>query len=129
VVERKTKKTKTCPINKTAAEVLQNFLDERPSTATSGEPLFVSRKGNSRRSISRQHAHQRLNAAAREVGLPNIGTHSLRKTFGYHVFKRSGGNLALVQKLLNHGNAAETLRYIGIEQEDIDKAYLELNLG
>jgi integrase len=63
------------------------------------------------------------------VGLENIGTHSLRKTFGYHVYQKTGGNLGLVQKLLNHSSGADTLRYIGIDREEMDNTYLELNLG
>ena len=43
------------------------------------------------------------------------------------MYKRTG-NLALVQKLLNHSSSGDTLRYIGIDQEDMDEAYLKLNL-
>jgi integrase len=52
----------------------------------------------------------------------------MRKTFGYHVYQQSKKNLGLVQKLLNHGSSAVTLRYIGIEEEDMDEAYVKLNL-
>jgi integrase len=78
--------------------------------------------------MSRVRFWQILNAAAGKIGLGHIGTHTLRKTFGYHVFVRSKGNLALVQKLLNHSSSAETLRYIGLTQEELNNAYLELNL-
>jgi hypothetical protein len=33
-----------------------------------------------------------------------------------------------VQKLLNHSSSADTLRYIGIDREQMDNTYLELNL-
>ena len=69
-----------------------------------------------------------MNRAGKAAGLECIGTHTLRKTFGYHVYKKSGGNLGLVQKLLNHSNSGDTLRYIGIDKEDMDSAYLQLNL-
>jgi integrase len=69
-----------------------------------------------------------LSAAGEAVGLERVGTHSLRKTFGYHVYKRTGGNLGLVQKLLNHSSSADTLRYIGIDREQMDNTYLDLNL-
>jgi integrase len=52
----------------------------------------------------------------------------MRKTFGYHMYKRSGRDIALVQELLNHGSPRQTLRYIGISQEEKDEAYLDLNL-
>jgi site-specific recombinase XerD len=92
-------------------------------------PLFLSRENqNGSQAITRQRAHQLLAKTGRVVGLNNIGTHSLRKTFGYHIFKRSGGNLALVQKLLNHSSSGDTVRYIGIDREQMDSSYLELNL-
>ena len=58
----------------------------------------------------------------------NIASHSLRKTFGYFMYKNTN-NLAMVQKELNHSSQAVTLRYIGIEEEMIDNAVMELNLG
>lgn len=87
--------------------------------------LFPSIK--TKKALTRVQAYRILNGAAREVGLEKIGTHTLRKTFWYHMYKRTG-NLALVQKLLNHSSSGDTLRYIGIEQEDMDEAYLRLNL-
>ena len=64
-----------------------------------------------------------LNKAAKiaEINI-HIGTHSLRKTFGYHHYKKFG-NLPLLQKILNHSSSAVTLRYIGLEQEIIDESY------
>nr|WP_244933747.1 hypothetical protein [Neobacillus mesonae] len=46
-----------------------------------------------------------------------IGTHLL-KTFGYFVDKQ-GIDLAMIQKLMNHSNETETLRYIGIHKGTI----------
>ncbi|WP_419865699.1 tyrosine-type recombinase/integrase [Bacillus dakarensis] len=56
-----------------------------------------------------------------------IGTHSLRKTFGYFAYQQ-GIDLAMIQKLLNHSSQAETLRYIGITQEQMDEVVLRLDL-
>jgi integrase len=78
--------------------------------------------------LSRVEAWRVLRAAGQKIGLENIGTHTLRKTFGYHMYKRSGRDIALVQDLLNHGSPRQTLRYIGISQEEKDEAYLDLNL-
>jgi hypothetical protein len=67
----------------------------------------------------------------RDAGLANIGTHSLTKASGHRVFRRSGSSLALAlaQKLLNHSSNGDTLRCIGIDQEQMDGAFFELNLG
>ena len=121
--EHKTGKEKRFPINDAISKELNNFLkhdwpDDRP--------LFKSRK--SEESITRKQAHQIISKAGAQIGLNNIGTHSMRKTFGYHAYIQSGGNLGLVQKLLNHSSSSDTIRYIGIEQEEMNAVYLKLNL-
>jgi integrase len=135
LIEQKTGKVRKCPLNEVAADVLTRYLRERldgekAAGFDGSEPLFLSQKDAVlMRPITRQHAYYIISEAAGKVGLKNIGTHSLRKTFGYHVFKRSGGNIALVQKLLNHSNSAATLRYIGIDKEQMDTTVIDLNLG
>ena len=126
--EQKTGKIKEFPLNEAIQKTLKAYFEERfrRHSPDPDEPLFVSPKG--RKALGRQQAWRILNEAGKAVGLEKIGTHTLRKTFGYHVFQRSGGNLALVQKLLNHSSSGDTLRYIGIDREQMDAAYLELNL-
>ena len=70
--------------------------------------LFQSRKGGG--PIASKHAHLALSRAGRAVGLAGVGTRSLRNTFGYHVYRRAGGNLALVRKILNHRSGGVILR-------------------
>jgi integrase len=122
--ETKTGKLRQFPLNKSIREVLSIYLKEQ-KPADHSKPLFLSRKGGT---LSRWQARRILSEAGEAVGLERLGTHSLRKTFGYHVYKRSGGNIGLVQKLLNHASTSETLRYIGIDKEQMDNTYLELNL-
>lgn len=125
--EKKTKKKRTIALNKKTCRLLERYIEkERPDTRFD-EPLFLSQKGKGR-PISRQHAYDILNNAARAVGITErIGTHSLRKTFGYFAYKQ-GVDLSMIQKLLNHSSQAETLRYIGITQEQMDEVVLNLNL-
>jgi integrase len=121
--EQKTGKSKLFPLNDSAKKAIREYVEEaKPEMET---PLFPSRKGS--KAISRVQAWEILSKAADEVGLEHVGTHTLRKTFGYHVYMRTN-NLGLVQKLLNHRSSGETLRYIGIEQDEMDEAYLKLNL-
>jgi integrase len=122
--EHKTGKSKRFPVNEAIKNALVNYFDER-SSYDLAEPLFLSKKG---RALSRSQAWRILKTAGESVGLDNIGTHSLRKTFGYHVYKNSNGNIGLVQKLLNHSVSRVTLSYIGIDREEMDNTYLKLNL-
>jgi integrase len=122
--EQKTGKSKRLPINSSVKSALTNYLAERAG-CDPAEPLFLSQKGGT---LSRSQAWRILKEAGESVGLKNIGTHSLRKTFGYHVYKKSGGDIGLVQKLMNHAESRVTLRYIGIDGEKLDNTYMELNL-
>jgi integrase len=56
-----------------------------------------------------------------------IGTHSLRKTWGYMVYKGTL-NIALIMRAFNHSSAEQTLKYIGVEQENINKLYQEFEI-
>ena len=122
--ERKTDKNKEFPLNSSVKKALRAYLDTRGELIAAA-PLFASQRN---KPLSRVRVWQILNDAAQKIGLEHIGTHTLRKTFGYHTFQKSNGNIALVQKLLNHSSSADTLRYIGIAQEELNAAYLELNL-
>ena len=56
----------------------------------------------------------------------NIGTHTLRKTFGYHAYQ-TGADLTVIQDIFNHSAPRVTLRYIGINRDQRDAVYLSLN--
>lgn len=80
--------------------------------------LFPSRKGN--QPISRVQAYRQLNKAADMVDMPDgIGTHTMRKTFGYWHYKQFK-NIAELQNILNHAHPRITLDYIGITDEQIE---------
>ncbi|KMJ55041.1 integrase [Bacillus sp. LL01] len=87
--------------------------------------LFKSRKND--QPITRQQAYRIINKVAREVGMrEKIGTHTLRKTFGYHAYC-GGVAISLLQAIFNHSTKAETLRYIGIEKKSV-KVKIDVNL-
>ena len=56
-----------------------------------------------------------------------IGTHTLRKTVGYHNYKKYN-DIVLLQKIFNHSSPLVTLRYISIEQDTIDESYMNFYL-
>ena len=51
-----------------------------------------------------------------------LGSHSLRKTWGKNVYDATL-NIALIMKAFNHSSPGITLKYIGIEEEDINRLY------
>ncbi len=122
--ETKTSKFKDFPISDNAKAAIKEYLKTR--TIIENEPLFQSRKNKG--FLTRQQAYRILNDVARCVGIKDkIGTHTLRKTFGYHAHN-NGYDITLIQKLFNHSTPSITLRYIGITQEQLDDVYLSLDL-
>lgn len=122
--EKKTGKSKDFPVSDVAKKAISEYLGTKQYELN--EYLFASRKGKG--SINRQQAYKIINDAAREVGITdNIGTHTLRKTFGYHAYQ-AGIDISILQKMLNHSAPCVTLAYIGITQDQIDDVYLNLNL-
>ncbi|WP_338100537.1 tyrosine-type recombinase/integrase [Salipaludibacillus agaradhaerens] len=71
--------------------------------------------------MHRSTAYCILREATKPLKLTTIGTHTLRKTFGYHFYKKTN-NIALLQELFNHSDQHITLRYIGINQDALDEA-------
>ena len=122
--EKKTNKFKDFPLSKGTRQALAEYLKTREYQIN--EPLFISRTNKG--FLTRQQAYLILNDVAKQVGISDkIGTHTLRKTFGYHAYN-SGYNIELIQKLFNHSAPSITLRYIGITQDEMDDVYLNIDL-
>lgn len=107
VVERRTRKEKTLTINSS----LRDSIHEYTMQLEDNEFLFPSQRTNL--PIKRIRVYHILNDAAKQAGLPDIGTHTLRKTFGYHLYQKTK-NIAVLQDLFNHSAPSVTLRYIGV---------------
>lgn len=56
----------------------------------------------------------------------NIGTHTMRKTFGYR-FYQTTHDVAMLMKLFNHSKEETTLIYIGIAQDEMRESIRIVN--
>jgi integrase len=112
--EQKTGKYKRFPITNSYKNVINEFIIGK----NSNEWLFSSQKGN--HPITRIQAYRIICNACLKAGITTrIGTHTLRKTFGYHFYNKTK-DIALLQCIFNHSTPAITLKYIGITQDIID---------
>lgn len=114
--EGKTKKERRFRISPKLAGDFERYIDGKGDD----EWLFPSRQGT--KAITRVQAYRILNDAAAVVGISEVGTHTLRKTFGYHVYQQTK-DVALLQKIFGHSAPSITLRYIGIDNDMIDEVY------
>ena len=123
IKEKKTQKTKRFPLLGT----LQSMIAEYVKDKGDNEYLFRSRVG-ANKPITRVMAYMIINDACRKAGITdNIGTHTLRKTFGYHHYQQFH-DVAILQYLLNHSSPSITLRYIGITQDNVENTLQQFEL-
>ena len=115
--EQKTGKGKKFRLNDTVKTELENFISGKKDN----DFIFESRRSRGV-PLERTRAYCILNNAAAAAGLKiKIGTHTMRKTFGFHFYQKTK-DIALLQELFNHSSPSVTLRYIGINQNIIDAA-------
>lgn len=112
-------------IDKINLERLSDQEQEQVKEIVRTKPLFPSERTSEH--ISRYQVDRILKSAGEKCGLENIGTHSMRKTFGYWFYRRTK-DIATLQKMLNHSSQRETMIYIDLEQEEINQAYLSFGL-
>jgi len=121
--EAKTGKNKRFYINPTLREHFNTYIQNM----TANSFLFVSRKGFNK-PITRVQAYKIINDAVKLTGLcDKIGTHTLRKTFGYWHYQQFK-DTAILQDIFNHSAPSVTLRYIGINADIVDKTIAEFSL-
>lgn len=121
IKEGKTRKNRKVNIAMLAGEI-ERYTHERDSE----EYLFPSQKGDNH--LSTTQVYRILESAGDFLGREDIGTHTMRKTFGYHHYKQFK-DVAILQEIFNHSSPSITKRYIGIRQDEIDKSLAGFRLG
>jgi site-specific recombinase XerD len=112
-------------LNNRVNMVLDTYLNQIKYNSSS-DYLFKSKKND--QPITRQQAYRIIHNAAMEAGVTgNIGTHTLRKTFGYHALQK-GIAISILMSVYHHQSPAETLRYIGIEKYEKHLIKVDVNL-
>ena len=117
--EKKTGKKRRIHLFSIQGEIIE-YCDGKRDDAF----LFRSAKGGH---ISTTQAYRILVRAGHQLGRDDIGTHSLRKTFGYHYYRQTL-DIATLMVIFNHSSQAVTRRYIGIENEEIAEAMKKFKL-
>lgn len=119
IIESKRSKKRIITFSKSVIEIA-NQLE-----GNDDDYVFTSRKG-ANKPITRVQAYRILNAGAERAGIAEriggIGTHSLRKTFGFRLYEQ-GINITRIMTILGHSSESSTLKYIGITAGEIADAY------
>jgi integrase len=125
IKESKTGKKANIKLNEHAVAIYKEIKANHPDNVY----LFQS-MGSKAVKVVKPLGRSFVSAAFKEGGEMlelHIGTHSMRKTRGFHLYKVSN-DIGKVMALLRHNSEAATLRYIGITQESIDQDFDDLLL-
>ena len=128
VTEQKTQKTRIFKLNSKTKSLCIDFIEA--NNLKDNDYIIYSNKKDSEgniKPISRQQAHHVLKLASDKLGMEDVGTHTLRKTFGYWHYKQYG-DVAILQDIFNHSAPSITLRYIGITQDKKDETIQGLSI-
>lgn len=125
VTEVKTKKHRKMKLNALLSETLER-LRKRMGVVDTSQLLFASKK--KRKAFSVQYLNRSLKVLKYKYALKikNFSTHTLRKTFGRHIWENSNYSekvITILSEIFNHSSYRITRRYLGINDEDIDEVY------
>lgn len=127
--QRKQKKFVKLYFNQAIKKVILDYIEQYP-IQNMNEHLFKSRKGDG--SITERALWKIVVDAAEEAGVnKNVGSHSLRKTFGFwawHNAEDKNKALVTLQMIFNHSDTQTTLRYIGLLNSEIEDMF-NVDLG
>lgn len=120
--ERKTGKERKVTINKAVYDAILGLLKSLPD-AEDTSPLFQSRKGSQKLCVP--YLNALVKSWCRAVNLKgNYGSHTLRKTFGYIHRTVHNTDIPTLMTMFNHATQKQTLAYLGIQEADIQEAYM-----
>lgn len=129
IIEQKTGKRASIKLNPKTLALIEAIQQRHP------EHIYLFQSHRSSQAKDRQAPAKPLTrrAVAKAFAFVGddiklaLGTHSMRKTRGYHLYQACK-DIGRVMRMLRHQSEAVTLRYIGITQQQIDKDFVELEI-
>jgi integrase len=120
IQEKKTGKTRKVNLNEGVINDIRGLLDSK--NYSDDDFLFTNQRGNV---FSTPYVSTLVKTWCRNVGLKgNYGSHSLRKTFGYHQRVTFGVSLPVLVDIFNHSSQKQCLDYLCIQPEEIKQVYM-----
>jgi len=134
IMQSKNGKYRAVTLNNNAIEAIQTCIANHPSP-TPDAPLFFSK--TSKNPLKSNTVSKYMKGWCNQLGmLGNYGSHSMRKTWGYHVYRyRSPRNspptyarIAQLMTAYGHATERQTLEYLCIQDHDISALYMRTEL-
>ena len=121
IKQSKSGKYRAITVNKTVANSLADWLLVHPDKR-SDAPLFISQR--TRKALSVSTLSTMVKNWCGKIGLKgNYGSHSMRKTWGYHQRVKNKQPIPLLMVAFGHTSQAQTLEYLCIQDDEIRDLY------
>jgi len=118
LVEKKTKKDRRINLNKACIEAIQGLLISKPYSDE--DYLFKGQRGV----LTVPTVNQKVKSWCRMINLKgNYGSHTLRKTFGYHQRVTFKTDIPTLMEIFNHSTQKQTLSYLCVQPDEIRNVY------
>ena len=119
IKEKKTGKLRRITLNKAAVTAIQAAL--KATAYADDDYLFKSAKGPV---LTVPSVHRLVKGWCRDINLKgNYGSHTLRKTWGYHQRVTFGVGLPELMVAFNHSTQRQTLDYLCVQPDEIRSIY------
>ena len=117
--EKKTGKGRRITLNNNCIKAISNLLASDEYKVD--DHLFKSQRGEV---LTVPSVHRLVKQWCKEINLRgNYGSHTLRKTWGYHQRVTFGVGIAELMVCFNHATQRQTLDYLCIQPEEIKNIY------
>ena len=116
--EKKTKKPRRITLNKACISAIQGLLASKEYSDE--DYLFTGQRGV----LTVPTVNQKMKSWCRAINLKgNYGSHTLRKTWGFHQRITFGTDLPRLMVCFNHSTQKQTLDYLCIQPQEIRDVY------
>ncbi len=116
--EQKTGKRRRISLNKSCVDAINTLLKSK--NYSDDEPIFSGQRGT----LTVPSVNRLVKKWCSQVNLKgNYGSHTLRKTWGYHQRVTFGRGVAELMVCFNHSSERQTLDYLCVQPEEIKSIY------
>ena len=119
IMDEKSGKLKTYTLNNVAVDAISELLNS--GDFDEAENLFRSQRGN----LIAPSLNRLVKKWCTALNIPgNYGSHTLRKTWGYHQHYTYGVDLQTLKLCFNHSSVTQTREYLCIENQDVEDIFV-----
>lgn len=121
IIAEKTDKMTDIKLQAAVQKAIGMALKDQDAEDWALESRQRGRKDGKNKPISRQRCYGIIKEIAAQAGFEeHVGCHTMRKTFAWNFYQTSG-DLAKLQKVLNHSSQDATIHYLGLDQQAVDE--------